>query len=388
MTAPYHSRPRHGRGALWLVLLLFVVMIVAGVIPRLRHATARRQEQADVAAIPTVYTEPVVQDTASAVLDLSGTISGLHETSIYARTNAFVKSLRVDLGSVVRAGDTLVVLDMPDISEQVRQAKAAVDQADATVQLTRSTLTRWKALSDKGVVTPQELDEKQGAYNVAEANARAVRASLGNLEEVQRFGALTAPFSGVITTRSIDQGSLVSAGAVTGNRPLLTLVQVDTLRVFLNVPQSVAPQIHVGQDARITVQELGTRAFPGVVARTASAIDPATRTLLTEVHVTNGDHRLLPGMLTHVGLKVPASGTALRIPAIALIVRADGPQVARVDSGTVTLVPVKLGRDYGTSIEVLDGIGVGAQLVVNPTEQLTTGARVHAIAHKGTKPAP
>ena len=188
----------------------------------------------------------------------------------------------------------------------------------------------------------------------------------------------------MVTARAVEVGSLVSAGAVSGNRALLTLTQVDTLRVMLNVPQSAASKVHVGQVAQIAVQELGTATFPGTVALTARAIDPTTRTLLTEVHVVNPDRRLLPGMFAHVALNVAASGAGLRIPSIALIIRADGPQVARVEDGIVHLTPIKLGRDFGTMLEVLGGLAPGAQVIVNPSEQVSDGMTVRAVA-RGTK---
>jgi RND family efflux transporter MFP subunit len=231
-------------------------------------------------------------------------------------------------------------------------------------------------------VTKQELDERQAASAVAEAAVRAARANVANLSEVLRFGAILAPFSGVVTSRAVDIGALVSAGAATGNRALLTLVQTDTLRVLINVPQSAATNVRIGQKATMTVQELGNAQFEGRVALTARAFDATSRTLLTEVQ-PNTDRRLMPGMFSRVRLSVPASGAGLRIPAIALIIRADGPQVAVVENGTVRLVPIKLGRDFGTVLEVLDGVTVGAQIIVNPSEQLMTGSKVRAIA-RGT----
>ncbi len=382
------ARPRRGRVIPVVIVLLLGALLVAGVLPRMQQARDRKQESAAQAEVPTVFTEPVRRDSSGTTLDLPGSIGGLRETNIYARTSGFVKSLRVDLGSTVRAGDTLLVLDMPDIAEQARQARAALEQAEATAKLAHATLERWRTLSAQDAVTKQELEEKQAAANVADASVRAARASEANLSEVLRFGAVVAPFNGVVTARAVDIGSLVSAGAVTGNRALLTLTQVDTLRVMVNVPQSAAAKVRVGQAADVAVQELGSATFPGTIALTARAIDPVTRTLLVEVHVINPDRRLLPGMFAHVGLSVAASGEGLRIPAIALIIRADGPQVARVDDGVVHLTPIKLGRDFGTTLEVLDGIALGAQVIVNPSEQLSNGMMVRAVSRGARADAP
>ena len=381
-------RPRYGRVVPIVIVLVLIAMFVAGVLPRMRQASDRQRETGASAEIPTVFTELVRRDSSGTTLDLPGSIGGLREEAIFARTTGFVKSLRVDLGSTVRAGDTLLVIDMPDIAEQAHQSRATLEQVEATAQLAHATLERWRTLLAKDAVTRQEVDEKQAAANVADANVKAARASAANLSEVLRFGAVLAPFNGVVTTRAVDVGSLVSAGAVSGNRALLTLTQIDTLRVMINVPQSAAANVHVGQVARVAVQELGAETFPGVVALTARAIDPATRTLLTEVHVINPDRRLLPGMFTHVALSVAASGEGLRIPSIALIIRADGPQVARVEDGIVHLTPIKLGRDFGTTLEVLGGIAVGAQVIVNPSEQLSDGMAVRAVARGANADAP
>ena len=383
MTRPRRTRripTRHGRVLPIVMVLVLIAMLVAGALPRLRQSRDRAQESVAATAVPTVYTELVRRDTGATKLDMPASINGLHETGIYARANAFVKSLRVDMGSVVRRGDTLALLDMPDVTEQLRQARATLDQAEATAALARSTLARWRTLNDKGVVTPQEFDEKQASANVADASVRAAKANVASLSEVLRFGALVAPFSGIVTSRSIDIGTLVSAGAVTGNKALLTLVQLDTLRVMLSVPQSTAAQVHIGQPASVIIHELGDLVFKGTVALTSRAMDPATRTLLTEIHIVNADRKLLPGMFAHVTLTVPAAGAGIRIPATALIIRADGPQVARVEDGVVHMAKIGLGRDFGSTLEVFSGVDVGAQLIVNPSEQIADGARVRAIA--------
>lgn len=370
-----------------VLVLVFAALLVAGALPRLAQSRARDTERSEVNTAPTVFTEKVKQDTTSTPLELPGTVSGLHETPIFARANGFVRTLRVDIGSVVRTGDTLLVLDMPEVREQARQAAAVVEQAEASAALARATLKRWQQLAQQGVVTPQELDERQAQANVTEANLRAAQANVANLREVLRFGALLAPFSGVVTSRTVDLGALVVAGAAATARPLLTLVQTDTLRVMLNVPQSAAVRVRAGMAARVLVRDSGDSSATGTVIRTAGAIDPATRTLLTELHVPNRARKLLPGMYAQVQFTVPSTGPSLRIPAIALIVRGDGTQVARVKDNAVELVPVTLGRDFGTTVEVLDGVQAGDALIVNPPESLADGLRVRAVA-RGAGKAP
>ncbi|WP_306522156.1 efflux RND transporter periplasmic adaptor subunit [Gemmatimonas sp.] len=387
MTTFPFARRRHGRALPLVLLVVFAGMLAAGALPRLAQSRAREREREQVSAAPTVFTETVRNDTTSTPLELPGSVSGLHETPIFARANGFVRTLRVDIGSVVRTGDTLLVLDMPEVREQALQAAAVVEQTEASAALARATLKRWQQLAQQGVVTPQELDERQAQANVTEANLRAARANVANVREVLRFGALTAPFSGVVTSRTVDLGALVVAGAAATARPLLTLVQTDTLRVMLNVPQSAAARVRRGMSARVLVRDAGDSAVTGTVVRTAGAIDATTRTLLTEVHVPNRSRKLLPGMYAQVQFAVPSTGASLRIPAIALIVRGDGTQVARVKDNEVELVPVTLGRDFGTTLEVLDGVQAGDALIVNPPESLSNGLRVRAVA-RGTGKAP
>lgn len=383
----HHGAVRRGKVLPAVIAVVLIGLLVLGALPRLRQSRDRQLERTASTAVPTVFTELVTRDTNGTALDVPASLAGIHETGIYARTNGFVKSLRVDLGSKVKAGDTLAVLDLPDIAEQLRQARASAEQVEATAALARSTLTRWRSMRESKAVTPQEVDEKEAAVNVADAAVRVARASVANLMEVARFGALIAPFAGVITSRSIDQGALVSSGAVTGNRPLMTLVQLDTVRAMLNVPQSAAMHVHVGQTATLLAHDLGNAAFTGRITLTASAIDPVTRTLLVELQVPNSDRRLLPGMYAHVSLRVAATGTGLRVPATALIIRADGPQVAAVDKGKAHLIKIVLGRDFGTTLEVLKGVTEGMALIVNPSEQLSDGASVNAIARGAKAPA-
>jgi RND family efflux transporter MFP subunit len=385
IVAPRLPRRRQGRVLFVVLAVLFLGLLVAGALPRLAQSKARDAERAQVNAAPTVFTETVRADTTSTPLELPASVTGLHETPIFARANGFVRSLRVDIGSTVRAGDTLLVLDMPEVREQERQAAAVVEQAEAGAALAATTLKRWQSLAQQGVVTPQELDERQAQANVAEAALRGARANVASLREVLRFGAVLAPFAGVVSARTVDLGALVVAGAAAAARPLLTLIQTDTLRVMLQVPQSVASRVRAGLPVRVMVRETGDSAIAGVVVRTAGAIDPATRTLLTEVHVINRTRRLLPGMFAQVALLVPVGAPTLRIPAIALIVRGEGTLVARVQDNVVQLVPVTLGRDFGTSVEVLDGVTAGDALVVNPVESLSDGLRVRAIARGAGK---
>lgn len=374
-----------------LITGVFGVAFAAGLLPRLAQSRNRSAERAAANEATVVFTDSVTLDSSSSVLDLPASVAGLHEVNVYARTSGYVRELRVDIGSQVRTGDTLAVLDMPELREQERHAAAMLEQTEATARLAETSLSRWKQLGEQGAVTPQELDERSAAAGVAAANARAARANLANIRETLRFGVLTAPFSGVVTSRSIDVGSLVSAGTSASGKPLMSLVETDTVRVMLQVPQSAADRVRRGERVSVLVRDLARSAnsgsgvdagnFTGHIARTAGALDPATRTLLTEIHVPNPGRKLVPGMFATVHFDIPGT-PSLRIPAVALIVRASGTQVARLENDSVRLTPVTIIRDYGTALQVEGPLKQGDLLVVNPPESLADGQRVTVAARK------
>jgi RND family efflux transporter MFP subunit len=230
-----------------------------------------------------------------------------------------------------------------------------------------------------GAVTKQEFDEKQAAYNVSTANVSASRATLERLTQLKKFCNIVAPFAGVVTSRAVDVGMLVSSTVAVGARPLFTIAQTDTMRVITQVPQDAAPGVRVGQPVEVLVQELGNSAFLGKVSRTSEAIDPTTRTLQTSILVLNADGRLRPGMYAQVKFTTQRSQTALVIPANTLIIRADGPQTAVVREGKVHIAKITLGRDFGTSIEALSGLKAGDQIIINPGDDVAEGSTVRVV---------
>jgi RND family efflux transporter MFP subunit len=284
------------------------------------------------------------------------------------------------MGSQVRAGDTLAVVEMPELEQELNQARATLQQTLATGELSRSTFERWTSIAKEGASTKQEFDEKQAAYNASLASAANARANVERLTELKRFGNLVAPFSGVVTARNIDVGALVSPTTGTGARPLFALAQVDTLRVVTSVPQNAAPSVKVGQMAEIYVQELGNQAFHGRVTRTAEALDLATRTLLTEIEVDNRAGRLMPGMFGQVKLDLPRGKRSLLVPANTLMIRGTGAEVAVVRDGKIEITKVTLGRDYGSEVEIVRGLEAGQQLVVNPSDDIANGVSVRVAA--------
>lgn len=369
-------------GVPWMAIGAVVVvgaLLAAGIVPRLARAKRVVAEEGAATAIPSVTVAAVKAGTKDVSLTLPATLLGLHEVGLYPRSSGYVKSFRVDIGSKVRAGEAMAEIETPELDQELSVARATLEQVQATSELTRTTLDRWRSLAQSGVATKQEFDEKQAAFNVSRATVNAARATVDRLVALKGFAHVIAPFSGVVTSRAVDVGMLVSSTAAAGSRPLFTIAQVDTLRVITSVPQDAAPNVRVGQNVDVMVQELGSVAFRGRVSRTAEAIDPNTRTLQTSIIVVNSDRRLMPGMYAQVKLTTPRADAPLVIPAGTLIIRADGSQVAVVRDGKVHMTKVTLGRDFGTQIEVLTGLKAGDQLVVNPADDIVNGVTVRIV---------
>jgi RND family efflux transporter MFP subunit len=369
-----------------VVALFFMVLIAAGIVPRLRDARELKAESASVESTVEVTVVPVKRAPTTSDLLLPGSIESLHESPIYARTAGYVERWTTDIGAHVAAGQLLAQIQSPEIDQQSEQAKADLGQLQANLNLAKRTADRWVLLSRDSVVTPQEVDEKQAAYDAAVANLASGEANYKRLEQLQSFERVTAPFAGVVTSRSVDVGNLVSAGATLGgtgsgsSRPLFTVAGTDTVRVYVNVPQSAMALVRPGAAADILVRELPGNAFRGIIARNARALDAASRTLLTEVQIPNPKGILLPGMYVEVRFAVTDSVPPLIVPANTLVIRTDGPQVAIVRANhSVHYQKIQLGRDYGDRVEVVGGLDSDAQLVVNPSDDIREGVQVRVL---------
>jgi RND family efflux transporter MFP subunit len=310
----------------------------------------------------------------------------------------------VDIGDRVKAGQTLAQIDAPELTDQVTQAKATVQQAQAALEqatanvqqgrtdmeLARVMAQRSRQLVAKGAVSRQDDDQSQAQYNsklaalqslekaidVQHANIAAAQSNLARLEKMEKYCVVQAPFDGVITLRNVDVGALVNSG----NTLLFRIAQMATLRTYINVPQTFADSIRPGEPAVLTVSNLPGRQFMGQVARTAGALDPSSRTLLVEVHVPNADNALLPGMYAQVELRSVRADPPLLIPSDAMIVRSDGAQVAVVRSDrTLHLQKIEVGRDYGDRLEVLKGLREGDTIVSNPSNVAREGLKVDVV---------
>ena len=362
------------RAKLLTVVVLVLLALGAGRTVYSRMANAKSLEagtsERSIQYVKTAY--PKTSGTGQ-VLALPGTLQGFVQSPIAARASGYVKKWYKDIGSRVEKGELLADIETPEIDQQLSQAAAARQQAASSLALAKSTMERWEALRKKDAVSQQELDERRSNDAQARANLAAADANVERLRQLKGFNRVTAPFAGVITRRNVDVGDLIDAG---GARPLFLLTQTDPLRVYVSVPQTYSQLIKPGQEVVVTVAELRGQNFKGQIARTAASIDLATRTMQIEVTLPNRDGTLLPGAYVQVSLPLIAS-QALSIPTNSLLFRGDGMRVAVVGAdGTITLRPIKIGRNYGENVEVMEGVSAKDQLVLNPSDSLSQGDKV------------
>jgi RND family efflux transporter MFP subunit len=376
------SRTILRRAKLVAIIVAVLLGLGAGRTVLMRMSNAKSLEEAAGAnSKQYVKTEIAKAGTAGETVVLPGTLQGFVQAPISARASGYLKRWTVDIGSNVEKGELLAEIESPELDQQLSQAIAARDQSAAGLSLTKSTVDRWEALRLKDVVAQQELDEKRSAFTQAQANLAAADANVERLRQLEGFKRVVAPFSGIITRRNVDVGDLIEGG---GGRPLFILTQRDPLRVYVNVPQAYANLVKQGQKVIVTQAELRGRTFEGQVARTAASIDQGTRTMQIEVALPNRDGTLLPGAYVNVALPMQAS-RAIVISTNALIFRADGLVVAAVDDkGKVSIIPVKVGRNYGPTVEVLDGLKGDEQLILNPPDSIAAGDTV-SVAPPGAK---
>jgi RND family efflux transporter MFP subunit len=388
-----HRPTKSGLGkATTVALLMFGGLLAAGLVPRVLHQQAMAEEErarADESARVTVVRVERSLDASNLVLP--GSVLPLQETSVYARANGYVRRWLVDIGARVKKDQVLVELEVPDIDEELRQAQAAANQALAGIgqaktqlDLARTTEQRYGALGPSGVVSQQEVDQYQAGYQAQKSNVAAAEAAhasaLANvhrLQDLKSFGVIVAPFDGVVTLRTAEVGQLVTSGTTMG-QPLFKVAEVDTVRVFVNVPQLYASGVKVGMDAPTSVRELPGRTFSGKVARTARELDTGTRTLLTEIDIPNPDDALIAGMYARASLHMTGQSQLLIVPATAVLFDARGTRVATVRDGTLAWKSVEIEGDYGDRIALATGISEGDSVVVAPSDRLVEGMQIRA----------
>jgi RND family efflux transporter MFP subunit len=389
-------RPTRFRRALVAIIGLFVLALIVGVMPRFSRRKALANVVEANAAPPMVRVATVDTAPGAPTVTLPGSVAAFATTPVYARAPGYIADLRVDIGSRVRSGDLLARIDAPELDHQVQQARAMVTQDSANLALAKVELARWKQMiAADSAVTQEAVDQKQAAYNVALAALNGAIANWRQLTSLQAYERVVAPFDGVITARNINEGALVgTAGSVNGTLAsaqgsatgsLFQMDRIDTLRVFVTVPEDNAPGVTVGSPAIISAPALPGDTLRGKVTRTSNRLDPAVRTLLAEVDVANPKGTFLPGTYAQVQLTLTRPSTVLKLPASALVVRAGPPQVITVGpDSTAQFHTVTVGRDFGSWVQVTGGIPDGAKVVVNPPDGLQPGQRVRALSAKAT----
>ncbi|MFZ6690355.1 efflux RND transporter periplasmic adaptor subunit [Undibacterium sp. SXout20W] len=332
------------------------------------HALTQAVEEHGKLYVTVVTAKPA---TGTGSLTLPGTLQGMIEAPIYARSSGYVVRWHKDIGARVAKGDVLAEIDTPDIDQQLAQAIAAREQAASSLDLAKTSAERWEALRKKDAVTQQELNERNSAFSQAKANLAAADANVVRLQKQTEFKRIVAPFSGVVTHRNVEVGDLIDAGNGGAAKALFSLAQVDTLRVYVYVPQAYAQRMKAGDTVSISQKELPGQIFHGTVARTAGAIDVATRTMQLEINLQNKDNTLLAGAYVEVALPVSGSTELLTVPSNVILFRPEGTRVAVVNAnGQVQLRTVTIGHDLGNKLEILDGITVSDKLVLNPADSL------------------
>ena len=385
---PSAPAPRRSRGPLILVALVIVAGVASaawGIAGRERALTDLARETREAAVVSVAVTRPST-GTASEEVSLPGNIQPFTDAAIFARTTGYLKKRYADLGSQVKAGQVLAEIDTPEIDQQLLQARADLATAQANARLAQTTAERYQDLIKTDSVSRQDLDNALGNYDAKKAAVQSEDANVKRLEELQRFKTIYAPFDGVITARNTDIGALIGSGS--GARELFHIASMTRLRIFVNVPQLYSSAVRVGMTADIEIQNLPGRKVTGRLARTAQAIDPDSRTLLSEIDLDNPGGEILPGSFAQVHLKLPTAATTFRLPVSTLIFRSDGLRVAVVKDGTVSLLPVTLGRDFGTTVEVVAGLKGGEPVVVNPPDSLADGQTVVVVPGEGKRPQP
>lgn len=375
-----------GARGLWVLVVAALALglaIYAGLHGR-HGADAALKRTTEAAATPTVA---VVNPSASSPTDelvLPGSVRAFTDAPIYARASGYLKKWYVDIGARVTQGQLLAELETPELDQQLRQARAELENARATMEMSKTTADRWQALLKRDAVSRQETDEKVSDYNARRAMVDASGANVKRLEDLQGFQKITAPFAGVITSRTTDLGALVDAGGQA--RELFRLAAIGKLRVFISVPQTYAQAARPGIPTEITLEENPGKVYRGTLARTSSALDPSARTMLSEVEMDNPTGEVLPGAYVVVRLRVGRETRGVTIPANTLLFRAEGLRVAVVRNGRAELVPVTIGRDYGRSVEVVAGLQPTDAVILDPADSLVSGTAVRVRPSEPPKP--
>jgi RND family efflux transporter MFP subunit len=394
-----HRPPTVKRGVLLsfvTIVLLAAVLVAAFGIVRRKHVQAALGHYTRVNAAPPVSLQQPVLQKGGREIVLPGNIQAFTLAPIYARTTGYVKSWSHDIGSHVRKGELLAVIETPELDQELAQAKADLATATTNAELAKTTASRYQDLIGEKAVSQQDTDSFVSQLEARNTAVTSAEANVHRLEELQSFERIEAPFDGVITARNLDVGQLVTAsgstttpgaGIITSSKEIFDISAIGTLRVFINVPQVYAPDARKGVVATLTLPQYPGRTFKGKLVRTSDSVDPATRTLLAEVDVDNHSGELLPGSYTEVHLNVSGEAAALVVPVSAIILESDGLHVASVDGNNrAHILRVTPGRDFGSSMEILSGLQSDQPVIANPPDSLTDGEEVRVVSGNAGKP--
>ena len=368
-----------------LVVVLAVLFSAAAVIGLFVRYGERRAlaKETEVLAVPSVVVVHPKPEAPQQEIILPSTLQAYTESPIHARTSGYLARWYKDIGSKVEKGQLLADIETPEIDQELQQARAVRDQATAQVNLAKTSAERWETLRKMDAVAQQETDERSSSYTQGQAALASANANVRRLEQLESFKHIYAPFSGVVIRRNTDIGQLINAGNSGDGQELFAVAQVNPIRVYIDVPELYAPAVKVGLAATIELPSLPGEKFTGKVARTADALNPATRTLRTEIDVPNPNGQLLPGSYAQVHFAVQIKAVPLSVPVNALLFRGEGTRAAVVGSdGKVRLKPVVIGRDYGTEVEILSGLDPSDSIVLNPSDSLEDGQEVNVAKGK------
>jgi RND family efflux transporter MFP subunit len=373
-----------GLGVVALIAVAILAFVIfSGISDRAKASSALKHETLQSSVLTVAVTRPVRSAAGEEVI-LPGNMQAFIDTPIWARATGYLRKWYVDIGGHVKAGQLLAIIESPEVDKQLEQAKASRETADANYRFAASTAKRYIDLLKTDSVAKQETDQMVSASAAQKATLDAMTQNVKRLEQMQSFERVYAPFDGVITARNVDVGALIDAGANTPGKELFHEGQINTLRTYVNVPEMYSGAAQPGVKAYLTLDAYPDRTFTGTVVRNANAIDMASRTLLVEVDVKNPTGELLPGSYVSVHLKIPSKITGFVIPANALVFQSKGLQVAVVRNGRVALVPIKIGHDYGDTVEVVSGLGPDDEVIVDPSDSITDGEPVQVTRRQNS----
>lgn len=372
-----HSTSKPSRGARLTLVGLGIVLIALaafGIVKRVqaRHELAQDTQRNAIPAVATITPKAAPRDQA---LTLPGTVASWQDAQVYARTTGYVAKWYVDIGAKVKKGQRLADLDTPDVDNQLLQGKAQMRTDQANEAFAKVTADRYVKLATQGLVAQQIADQYMAQYKADTATVQADQANVARLQTMQDFKHIDAPYDGIVTQRNLNIGALVDSGASGSN--LFVIADTSKLRVYVDVPETYAASVHIGMPADVSLNTYGAKPIVGTVARTADALDPNTRTLRTEIDVANGDQQLVSGVYANVKLQLSTATRDYVVPANVLLFRAEGLQLALIDGQQrVHLQHVTIGRDFGSTVEITEGLVDGDRVVLSPPDSLYEGQQV------------